>query len=109
MTKGNLLWSFDEGSGSFAPLPAGPLLIPALVIFGLLRLFGGSGAREIPDRELLPRHILESREYRQDCARYRYLSDKLDRLGDLEPLEFIERRALQHPKWNKGGLWFYTF
>lgn len=107
MSKGNLLWSFDEGSGSFAPLPAGPLLIPALVIYGLLRLFSGGGGTTIPAHRMLPRHIIESAEYRRDCARYRYLWDKRCRFGDLDPIEWIELQGLEHPAWYGGKRWLY--
>lgn len=108
MSKGNLLWAFDESEGSFSPLPASPLLIPGLIILALIRVFGGSGARVVPAEELLPPHILQSAEYQRDCARYRFLHNRLMATGRLEDLEWIERAELQHPRWRAGRRWFYN-
>jgi len=100
--KGMLWWAVDQESGSFAPLPAGPMLIPAVIIYGLIRLFGGNGQpRYYAPSELLPPRILHSAEYRRDASRYRYLKDKEARFG-ISDLEALELHSLTHPAWYRG-------
>jgi hypothetical protein len=99
--KGMLWWAVDQESGSFASLPAGPMLIPALLIYGLLRLFHRSTPRFSVHSDLLPDHVLNSNEYRKDCARYRFLRDQSINHG-LDPYESLEFNALQYPRWFGG-------
>lgn len=84
-------WAYTK-SGGFIPLPASPLLLPAVLIWGTLSLIGvGKGSRinipleTIPDRKLA--------EYRR---RYIYLKT----IESVRPLTFSEERQLyeaQHP------------
>jgi hypothetical protein len=101
-----LWWAVDQENGSFTPLPAGPLLLPAILIYGILRLFNRKGFKSRPPESKLPQRVLQSTRYKQDCARYRYLADKMFRVG-LDQWEELEFNQLQCPSWNNGRPWSY--
>jgi len=101
-----LWWAFDEENGSFAPLPAGPLLIPAIFVYAILSLFGPKGVQRNRPERFLPQRVIDSAQYRRDTARYRYLVDKKFRFG-LTDWEEIEMDRLSRPSWNNHQPWPY--
>lgn len=102
-----LWWAIDEENGSFKPLPAGPLLIPAIVVYVVLRLFAPRGAQRNRPERFLSQSVLDSPRYRQDTARYRYLVDKMVNVG-LTGAEQIEMDRLYRPAWNNHRPWSYV-
>lgn len=84
-------WAYTE-DGGFKSLPASPLLLPALIIWGILSLLGvGRSCPNMPPLETIPDHKL--RRYR---SRYLYLKT----IESVRPLTFAEEQELyeiQHP------------
>lgn len=101
-----LWWAVDQESGGFVPLPAGPMLIPAIIIYGILRLFKGRRFKRYRPEELLPRRTLDGVAYRQDSARFKYLTHKKIQEG-LSDHEEHEYNQLHYPVWANRQQWPY--
>jgi hypothetical protein len=102
----NLWWAYDSENGSFAPLPAGPLLLPAILIVGLISIFQ-LGRRALRSRDVIGGDIANSTLYTTSEKRYHELVDKKVSNGYLEIHEEEELRKLKSPPWIKSGTWTY--
>lgn len=108
MSNANLWWSYDPDNGSFAALPPGPLLIPAIGIFAfvaLVRAIKGNGPSE---KRVLGSTMYESEHYQSKRKRYYELIKKSAESGGLGLAEREELNRLERPAWGGGKYWFYS-
>jgi hypothetical protein len=90
----NLWWAYDSENGSFSALPAGPFLLPALIIVGIVSLFQGLNSRELSPREMFG-SIVDTPTWKQRHARYIELVHRRVNNGELELAEHEEFRQLK--------------
>jgi len=112
MSSNNLWWSFDPDDGSFAALPAGPALLPALGVFAIIAAVQAFRGRNQSAEKILGHGFVSSDYYREAKSRQDALIQKrVDHaMGEGEGLtlaEHNELRTLQHPAWNNGNRWSF--
>jgi hypothetical protein len=84
-------WAYDE-RGGFSALPASPLLLPAVLIWGILSMIGIGR----PSGPKLPLHTIPERQ----LAEYRRRYHQLITIQLVRPLTYGEEHELyrvQHP------------
>lgn len=93
-TGPNLWWVYNAEDQSFSTLPTGPFLVPALLIMGVLSLFG-VGRRRVVTVEELAGPLAKDPSWQQKRKRYQELIDKSVATGhDLEVHEIFELHRL---------------
>lgn len=97
MSRANLWWAYDPEDASFSALPASPLLIPAMLIFGLVAI-----GKQVfsPTRLITEGHgaIGKTPKYQRHCKRWRELMEtklSIDEDKILTPNEWTEYYTLQ--------------
>jgi hypothetical protein len=103
-----ILWNYDEASGTVSALPASPLLLPALIAFGLLCI-AQAIAKLFKIGRPLPWNF-DERLYAKNKKRYNYLLYKKYILEqELSLTEWYEfEKVLPYPPWGKPGeRWTY--
>lgn len=106
----NLLWAYDADDKSFATLPAGPMLLPALGIFAFVTIARALKSRDKSPESMIGKTIYNSPAYQKDKARFNYLINKkikaiTDETEGLTLSELNELERLRYPSWNKGRPW----
>lgn len=89
-TGPNLWWVYNAEDQSFSTLPPGPFLVPALLIMGVLSLFG-VGRQRVVTVEQLAGPLVNNPSWQRKRKRYQELIDKSVATGhNLEYLEYKE-------------------
>lgn len=101
--SGNLWWAYDSENGKFTTLPAGPFLIPALIIAGLSVLLRKCFHRK-HTVETIAGELVGSDYWKRKRERYLELIQKrVDSNNDLEPRERHELDQLSSYMRNPWG------
>jgi hypothetical protein len=99
-------WAIDESDGRISPLPASPLLLPAVGVFAFIALCA-SIARANAKPEPLKTPI-DPAEYQRNSAIYHELMMKKRNGIELTIQEVVSLEKAQHPSWAEPGeRWFY--
>lgn len=106
----NLWWAYDTDNGTFAALPAGPMLLPAIGIFAFVSIVKALKSRNRSPESMIGSPMYNSSLYQKDKARFYYLVKKKiaaarDDTEGLSLAEMEELRRLKYPTWNKGRPW----
>lgn len=112
MSNNNLWWSFDADSNSFAALPAGPMLLPALGLFAVIAAVQSVRGALSPRPNHPGGAYMTSDLYRRDKERQDYLIQKqingIKGIGEGLTLgEHTELADLQRPSWANGDTWSF--
>lgn len=106
-SRPTLLWGIDEDSGKISTLPASPLLLPAILVYCILRLIAPLYRKKplsgpLPDKFNLQEYLKNKREYSRLCA-------KIGAGEEFTVRECIVFNAiLPKPSWAKPGeFWTY--
>jgi hypothetical protein len=109
MTQNNgptLLWGIDKETGSISALPASPLLLPAIAVLGVLKLFSVVHKPK-PKTAPLPAGF-NSKEYYSNKREYDYYVEKIKERKELTEYEKMRfNTVLPFPSWSKGEPWHY--
>lgn len=89
------MWAYDESNDSYTTLPAGPFLLPSLLVYGAACLL----SRFIPEREPAPYVATSFIEEERKKKRYLYLTQK----QAIEPLPLWEAMELHQIKYPCGS------
>lgn len=90
----NLWWVYNAEDQSFSTLPTGPFLVPALLIMGVLSLFG-VGRQRVVTVEELAGPLTKDPAWQRKRKRYQELIDKSVATGhNLEYFEYKELHEL---------------
>lgn len=100
-----LLWGYDEQTNSISALPASPLLLPAMAVWGFTKL-ASLFYRPKPKTAPLPDDF-NLQEYNRNKAEYRKLFQKINSGQQLTLYEQLRWTALPYPSWSKGERWHY--
>lgn len=90
----NLWWAYDSENGSFSALPAGPFLLPALIIVSVASLFGSGFRRNLSPREMFG-NMVDTPAWKQRYARYMELIEQDVNGPGLSLGEYAEYRRLK--------------
>lgn len=107
-----LWWSYDADGKSFASLPAGPMLLPAIGIIAFVALVKSIKENSKSPESILGGKRINSKEYKDAKKRQDQLIEKRINAGlglcdDLTVAEAEELRRLQRPRWANGSEWSY--
>lgn len=105
-SKPTLLWGIDKETGGISALPASPLLLPAIIGLGALKVASWL-YKPKPKKQPLPANF-NWEEYSKNKKEYDYLLAKIQSGKPLTPME--ETRwltELPYPSWSKGERWQY--
>lgn len=107
-----LWWAYDSENGSFATLPAGPLLLPAIGILAFVAIANALKGHSDSPEKIIGRSVVSSNRYKADKNRHDYLLNKkieaaINDEPGLSPAEITELHRLQHPSYTKGQKWTY--
>lgn len=103
-----LLYGYDSDNNTFTPLPASPLLLPAILLGGIVALLKWAINRQ--------NRPIKVRNHPSGCSRetfvwyrdkYNELLDKKYNRGGLTPIEETVLLHVAHPPWNDGKLTTY--
>lgn len=83
----NLWWSYNAEDNQFSPLPAGPFLVPALIIATIASLFG-QGQVPVQDFEANAGSLVDSPEWQARRLRYEELAERY--LTDYDGMSWPE-------------------
>lgn len=101
----NIFWSYNSEQGNFSPLPASPLLLPAIGVLGALAVFNACQSREyILDES--PQ--IESDELTRNTEVYNRLRNK--GMENFTDSDWIEWNRISYPSWHNnrnGPPWGY--
>lgn len=103
----SLWWAYDAEDNSFSALPAGPLLLPALLIAVCVNAIGIVHSWANRPERVVSHGLLNSNEYQRKKRRYYELINKRLDNGELELHEHHELEKLKRPYWIKSGTWTY--
>jgi hypothetical protein len=108
----NLWWSYDADNGSFAALPAGPALLPAIGIFSVFSVYRAIKDATTPKKGNLSHSFANSSYYqnakkRQDELIQKKIDGILGKGPGLSLGEHTELTNLEHPSWTGGGSWSF--
>jgi hypothetical protein len=108
----NLWWSYDADNGSFAALPAGPALLPAIGIFAIFSVYRAIKDATTSKTGNLPHGFVNSSYYKNAKKRQdELIQKKVDGIMGKGPRlslgEQTELTDLQHPSWANGGSWSF--
>lgn len=103
----SLWWAYDAEDNSFSALPAGPLLLPALLIAICVNVAGALHSWANRPERLVSKKLLGSHKYQRMKHRYYELIDKKLDDGGLSLQEHHELEQLKRPYWIKSGTWSY--
>jgi hypothetical protein len=105
----NIWWAYDDSSGTFSPLPASPLLLPAIGLFFLLAVYDRMRHKWQSGKILATANQLGVDNTTIGEYRKRYnelLSIMMYR--NLDEDEQSEMHQLEHPPWAEPGeVWSY--
>jgi hypothetical protein len=105
-SKPTLLWGIDGETGGISALPASPLLLPAIIVLGLVKL-ASSIARPKPQTAPLPANFNLS-EYNRNKTEYNKLRCKIKEGKTLTAIEELRwNTVLPFPSWSRGERWHY--
>jgi hypothetical protein len=101
----NILWAYDESSGSFSALPASPWLLPAI---GLLAFAALCKKIKPPSAVVVDTgRPIDYQTMACNSSRYYQLLERQS-IGDLSESEQVEMINLAHPPWARPGeTWTY--
>ena len=100
-----LLWGYDESTGRISALPASPMLLPAVLLLGAVKLASVFYRPKTKTAPLPDGFNLQ--EYQANKKEYRRLFEKIKRGQELTPYEQLRWSALPYPSWSKGERWHY--
>lgn len=105
-SKPTLLWGMNEETGGISALPASPLLLPAILALGAIKVASWL-YRPKPKTAPLPANF-NWKEYEANKAEYYKILAKIQTGKTLTTLEEIRwNTVLPYPSWSKGEPWHY--
>lgn len=101
-----MLWGVSEATGRISALPASPLLLPAILTLGAVKIASWL-YRQKPKTEPLPANF-DWKEYEENKEEWDRLTAKIDAGIELTTMEWIKyNTVLPYPSWSNGERWRY--
>lgn len=100
----NLIYSYDDSSGSFSPLPASPFLLPAIFLWAFFKF--ATNAKEI--KKITNSSPIEMPEKFYAYKKRYHEMIEIQGRRDFTDKEHSEFHSLIYPPWGEPGeVWTY--
>lgn len=104
-----LLYDYDTETNKISPLPASPLLLPAIIVLGIFYIFNAIW-RLLFGNENMGVDIKKYGVSSEIISSYRNKYFRLKAIERRRPLSFTELNELhrvEYPPWGRGHKWQY--